>query len=298
MNILVTGGTGFVGKLLINELIKNKHNIFIVSRKNIESTNENIKYLKWSELDRNKITLSIEAVVNLAGENIANNLWTKNQKKKIYDSRINTSKALVNYFENKTLPNVIVSASAVGYYQKNSEINLSEDDCCSDDFLGNVCKDWENVILESKIRRKVIFRIAPVLGNGGMMSRMIKVFRQCIGSVIGSGNQIMPWIHVDDLVSMINWALENKDLNGVYNAVAPEIISNRKFTEVVAQALKKPLFFRIPALIIKIILGELSSIILDGQIISSKKVIEAGFNFRYKKINDAVSNIIDKQANL
>lgn len=290
--VLISGGSGFVGRALCNFLDDKGYEIAILSRK------KNIgKYrtFQWKPaehyIDINAIEFA-DVIINLAGENVSGGRWTSNRKSKIYDSRIESSKLIADgIVKSENKPKTFISASAIGIYGTNEREELqTEDSIPANDFLAKVVNDWEaqsSLIRNCGVDTKLV-RIGVVLDpEGGALKKMMPIFKLGLGSPLGSGKQIMPWIALEDLVSIFHYLMENKKLNGCFNAVAPEIIDNAEFSRLLAKNLKKPYFMpAVPAFVLKLMFGEMSQIILSGNKISSQKIIDAGFKFKYDKLEE------------
>ncbi len=285
MNILISGGTGFIGKKLRNNAIRKGHNIRLVTREDIVSKELLSEKIQWATI-----------VVNLAGASISKR-WTEACKKEIYHSRIDTTMAIVEAIKaSNRKPKLFISVSATGIYTSNKI--QTEDDCeISDDFLAQTCIDWEKVALRAvDDTRVVVFRLGVVLGkHGGMVKSLSSLFKIGLGATIGSGEQMMSWIHVDDVVNAFFYAIKNQTLSGTYNLVSPTPISNRDFTKAFAKSVKRPAFLKVPAFMIKLLKGEQSSIILDEKYVLPKRLLEADFNFRNDTIQTAFKQIFRKK---
>lgn len=299
---MITGGTGFVGKRLIRKLENKGHQFVILTRSvnkaQVSFSNKDHTLISWdgsSSIPKEAFN-GVQAAINLVGENISNKRWSEKQKEKIKNSRTKATQALVDGL-NQHAPEckVLVSASAVGIYPINREQSLDEESPNGKGFLPEVCKAWED---ETKsIRddiRVVITRIGVVLGKeGGAVSKLYPIFKLGGGGPVGSGKQMMSWIHVDDLVSLIEKSLENQEFKGVYNAVSPKVVSNKEFSKSLAKALSRPCLFPVPPFMLKLLMGEMSTIVLDSQNISSQKLVNQGFEFQYKNIDDAMKEIAE-----
>lgn len=297
--VLIAGGSGTIGKYLSKKLIENGFNVNLLSRTN-KSINGITTYL-WNVenqyLDEKAIE-SADYIINLSGANIGEKKWSSKRKKEINDSRVNSTKLLFNKVEkqNKKLK-AFISASAVGFYgMTTSDKIYAENDLPASDFLGLVCNNWENSCnsFEKMGIRTVKIRTGVVLNSGkGALSKMKLPIKMLIGSALGTGNQFIPWIHIEDLCNIYLKAVTDKNMNGVYNAVAPEHISNREFTQILAGMLKKPIILpNLQAFVLKVILGEMAKIVLEGSRISSKKIANLGFHFKYPTLNSALKQII------
>lgn len=306
MNILITGATGLIGNQLGKALIRQGHQITILSR-NIESAKSNLSFpaiiLPWKSYEEEvepSYFNDIEVVVHLAGESIGGSRWNKERKKQIYDSRIIGTRNIVKSIlkSNKSVKKFIC-ASAVGIYG-NSFQKVNEESTLGEDFLATVCKDWEKET--QKLMRNginvVIPRIGIVLSNtSGALTEMLPVFSNGIGAVIGDGSQWMSWIHIDDLIGIFCHFIKNKNINGVYNAVAPNPITNKSFSNILANVLGEKLFLPVPKTIIKIMLGQMSTLVIDGQNVSCEKVVNEGFTFKYPDLESALLNLCSELKN-
>jgi uncharacterized protein len=301
MNYLITGGTGFIGQKLASKLIENKNNVHILTRDLNKISNKlqskYIKYFLWNDFNSKPPKESfenIDCVINLLGENLASKRWSFKQKEKIKNSRLNSTSSLVKGI-NEFCPNLncFVSSSAIGYYDVNKEDVFDENSKPGDNFLSNLCSEWESKTNETNLSiRKVILRIGVVLGlGGGALSKLVPLFKMFAGGPIGRGLNWMSWIHVDDLVDLIIEASSNDDYNGVYNAVSPNPVQNNLFSEALGNALNRSSFMVAPPFMVKLTMGEMSTIALDSQIISSKKLLDAGFDFKFPEIRDALKDI-------
>lgn len=288
--ILITGGTGLIGKRLTEMLVERDHDVVILSR-SPKKPNE----YKWN-ISKNYIDVkaieNIDYIVHLAGAGIAEKRWTKKRKQLIIDSRVKSANLL---FEKISEQNInlkgFISASGIGYYgNKNSDKELIETDIVGTDFLAIVCKKWEQAALQFlKIKTSVtIFRTGIVLTKkGGALEKM----KTPIISPLGSGNQYISWIHIDDLCNLYIEAIEN-NLKGIYNAVSPEIITNKEFSETLAKNINRPFInIGIPSIILKLVFGKMSSLLLNGNKISAKKIEKNNYSFRFSKLPKALNNL-------
>lgn len=295
MKILITGGSGFIGSHLIKYFKKEGHEVCVLDLRpsNIDGVNF-IELNLMEEEPTLEAFKNVDAVVHLAGVNIFKR-WNKETKKLIMDSRIIGTRNLVNSLRRlNQKPKVLVSASAVGYYGDGGDTLLKEDMKPGNDFLASVCSNWEKEVkaVEKFGMRSVQIRTAPVLSSGGgMLKKMLLPYRLGLGGPLGKGNQWFPWIHISDLVKIYELALQNKDMSGPYNAVAPKNTRQKEFSLALAKTLKKPHFIRIPKFLLKIVLGEVSDIALFSQRIDSKKISDAGFNFSFPDINFALRDL-------
>jgi uncharacterized protein (TIGR01777 family) len=296
-SILVTGGTGLIGKHLCKLLKQKGHSVSILSR--IKSSNSNTFY--WNVEDNfidPEAFINIDYIIHLAGAGIADKRWTKPRKAELINSRVNSTNLLFQKIKELN-PNLkaFISASGIGYYGATTTDKISnEEDKPGNDFISKICTLWEKAAnqFNSLHIRTVVFRTGIVLTKkGGAFEKITKPIKLGFGAALGSGHQYMPWIHIDDLCSMYIEAIENQKIKGIYNAVSPEHTSNKSFTKSIAEVLKKPIWLpNIPSSILKIIFGKMAIILLEGSRVSSKKIVTTGFNFRYPKLKIALENLL------
>ncbi len=294
--ILITGANGLVAKSLKNHL-QEKYEVRFLSRKKVNN-NDFIWNIKKNYIDE-KALVNVKHIINLAGAGIANKRWSEKRKKEIFDSRINSTKLLLNTIKEKNIKvKSFISASAIGYYgATTSDAIFDESSPNGKDFLSFVCSEWEkaskNFSNSNIFEKRIILRLGVVLSNnGGALKKMIKPIKLNIGAVLGKGNQFMPWIHIDDLCSIISFAIEGKLKNEIYNAVAPEHTTNKDITHLLASLYgKKILFPNIPGWFIKILFGGASVLLLKGTRVSSEKLISEGYSFKFPTLKSALLNL-------
>jgi len=297
MNILITGGTGFIGAALSRELVSSAHNVIITTRRQTDSK-EKLTWKPPALIPPDTIS-NIDAVINLAGESIASGRWTKTRKERIMSSRINTTRALVQSMQNVNPgPKVLISASAIGYYGPRGDEHVTEDTPPGTDFLAEVCKVWEAEALKAEELgvRVVLIRIGGVLeSDGGALPKMIIPFKFFLGGPIGSGKQWFSWIHRDDIVGIIKYALENDSITGPLNLTAPQPVTNREFSSALGRVLGRPSWLSVPGFMVRLTLGELGDILLTGQRVLPEKALKEGYKFKYPDIDGALRAILDKK---
>lgn len=300
--ILISGGTGLVGKALTNRLITEGHEVRILSRS--PKSNKEIKSFYWN-VEKNEIDEKafdgVEHIVHLAGSGIADKRWTEVRKQDIIDSRVNSMKLITDVVKKKNIQlKSFVGASAIGIYGMTTSSRIfSESDKGGDDFLTQSCTQWENSYqqIQTLSTKNCIIRIGVVLSkNGGALKRLLPLFNLGLGSAVGSGKQYMPWIHIDDLVSVFHEALFNPNYNGIYNAVSTQETTNQSFSKQLAKSLLKPFFLpNIPTFALKLVFGEMANVLLEGSRVSSDKLTNTGFQFQFPTINEALKDIISKK---
>ncbi len=304
MKVVVTGATGFVGMKLVERLHSLGDRIVVLAR-NVQKANgqfpkeffPNIDVVGYNPLllgDWTNTISGAEAIINLAGEPLAGVRWTDQRKQEIRDSRILTTKVLVQAIAKADVkPKVLISGSAIGYYGASLDKSFDEYSYAGNDFLANVCKDWEaeaDRVTDLGVRL-VKLRTGIVLGLGGAIAKMLPIFQVGGGGKIGSGKQWFSWIHRDDLVDLIISALSNPQITGALNATAPQPVTNADFTVAFAKALKRPAFLPVPAAALILIFGEGASVLLDGQRVLPKKAELNKFSFKYPDIDKALGQI-------
>jgi uncharacterized protein len=297
-SVLVTGGSGLIGTRLCQKLSETGYDVKVLTRKKKGSSR--FKNYYWNPEKKEIEPGALENctyIVHLAGANIASKRWTKSRKQEILSSRAGTARFLYESISGlKLKPTAFISSSAVGFYGTvTSEKIFNENDPAAQDFLGQTCRQWEaaaDLFCESEIRT-VKIRTSLVLANKGPLSKIMLPVKLGIGSPLGKGNQYMPWIHIDDLCGIFIRAIEDTNLNGAYNAVAPDHKTNREFTKTLAKILNRPMIApNVPAFVLKIFLGEMSVIALQGSRVSCEKTLNTGYKFKYPDLGQALKNIV------
>ena len=304
--VLITGGTGFIGSTLTRALIEKNYSVIILTRspENRIAFSPGISYAGWDIVNQiidKEAIANADHIIHLAGTGVADKRWTKKRKQEIVDSRVRSSLLLVEGL--KTIPNkvkTVVSISGIGWYGPDPLIPnpqpFQEDAPAHNDFLGNTCRLWEQSIVPATQSgaRLVKLRTGIVLSReGGALPQFKKPLRFGIAAILGNGKQMISWIQKDDLVNMFITAIENEKLNGVYNAVAPQPVSNRELTEHLARSRGK--FFiriRVPSFLLRLFLGEMSIEVLKSATVSAEKIKATGFVFNYPTIGDAIGMVI------
>lgn len=264
------------------------------------STYKTFKWdIKEGFIDDNAITYA-DYIINLAGASVASEKWTEERKKEILNSRVDSIQ-LLHQCLSRTEHHVkaFISASAIGIYGDSGDQLMSEESTYADDFLAEVCKAWENAAWQMRDLelRTVIFRVGIVLSTkGGALPQMAKPVKMMAGAPLGSGRQYMSWVHIDDLCRLFIRAIEDKQYEGIYNAVAPHPVTNKEFTKELAEAMKKPLVLpKVPAFAINLMMGEMSEVVLASQRVSANKVLQTGFTFEYNYLEEALESFYEEE---
>lgn len=305
MEIFITGGTGFVGSHLTRRLLDAGHRVTVMTRKirpgrtlpagAVYCEGDPKLPGKWQEN-----LAEHDMVINLAGESIIGR-WTETKKAELRSSRINTTHHLVDGIAMAAAKGrqiALLSTSAVGYYGDRGNESLTEESSSGDDFLGQLAHDWEQEAIRAEEHgaRVVRCRFGIVLGStGGVLAKMLPAFKLGLGSRLGSGRQWFSWIHQDELASIFAYLADKPDLNGAFNCVAPETVTNKEFTHQLAQALDRRAFpIGIPGLALKLVLGEMSTVLLGGQRATPRNLLQAGYVFRFPTLSSALDDLINK----
>lgn len=294
--ILITGANGLVAKRLAVIFAKEYELRFLTRKKRNKWDFE--WDIKEQKIDVNAL-INVNHIIHLSGAGIADKRWTKSRKEIIKNSRVHSAKLILKtLIKNEIKITSFISASAIGFYGNEiSDKIFTENNKKGGGFLSDVCYAWENIAFEftkdKASKRTVIIRSGIILSkNGGVLKKMSIPIKYYLGAILGNGNQYMPWIHIDDLCSILKYLVDNKSLTGIYNAVAPEHITNIEFTQKLAKQMKKSIFLpNIPSFIIRLIFGSSSVLLLKGGRVSSKKIIEKGFKFKYENLKKALQNL-------
>lgn len=295
MQILLTGGTGLIGRHLIPPLIEIGHTITVVTR-SPERARQLLdpRVTLWQSLDEHPTLDGFDAVINLAGEPIADKRWTNAQKQRLCQSRWRITQRLVEMIhDSKQPPAIFLSGSAVGFYGDTGDEVVTEEDAPHNEFTHELCAKWEEIALQaqSSHTRVCLLRTGVVLApNGGMLSKLLPLFRLGLGGPLGNGRQYLAWIHIGDMVNAIIWLLDNP-LQGPFNMVAPYPVRNARFTQLLGEAVKRPAILRVPARVISLMMGESAALVLGGQNALPRRLEQAGFGFRWFQLEDALQDV-------
>ena len=293
MKLLVTGGTGFIGRPLCRALVQQGHEPFVLTRsQGARAHAEGVRWLPWDTEEWRRLIGQVDGVVHLAGESLTARRWTAHQKRLIRDSRVETARRLVEAIaESARRPSVFVSGSAIGYYGARGDEPLEETAAPGRGFLAELCQAWEAQAQRADALgvRVVRLRIGVVLGrDGGALAKMATPFRLCVGGPLGSGRQWMSWIHLDDLVGLLLWSLSRAELSGAVNATAPEPVTMRALCREVGRCLRRPSWAPVPGVVLKLALGEMADMLLTGQRVLPHVALRAGYAFRYPQVPQAL----------
>lgn len=300
MKILITGATGFIGSALIEVFENKKCDIAILTRdrSRIKKSANDTKIEVFEDLDQVPCDFHCDAIINLAGAPISKR-WTASYKKELIDSRIGTTRdiySLVNRLEHK--PTTLISASAVGYYGSQADTILDENAAPHDEFTHELCQQWEDQAMRLKeFGLKIcIMRLGVVLGlSKGILKETVPIFKMGLGGKIGTGQQYLSWVHIDDVVRVIEFMLQANTDGGVYNLTSPHPVTNQEWTQSLAKAVTRPAFIPLPSFIVKLVFGEMgASLLLGGQKVLPTRLLAAGYKFKYPELSDALHDIFKK----
>ncbi len=298
---MIAGGTGFIGGDLVAQLRSKGHELFLLSRSEKKSADSNIHYLPWdgkSSGSWGSQMSAMDAVINLAGEPIAGKRWSAAQKDKILQSRILGTRAIIEAIsKSNPKPKLLINASAVGYYGNVPEGDVNETHAKGKGFLADTCEAWENEALRAQAvgLRTVLLRTGIVLERGGgALSKMLPPFQFFAGGPLGSGRQWFPWIHRQDVVRILLFALENEAISGAVNTTAPNPVTMREFCRDLGKVMHRPSWAPVPALALKILLGEMSEMLLGGQKALPEKLLKHQFIFKFPNLEGALADILVK----
>ena len=297
MRILITGGTGLIGRHLCRALLAEGHQLTVLSRHpETVAAKCGSAVQAMAALDEWQAEQTFDAVINLAGEPIVDARWTAQRKQVLWDSRVSLTEDLVRRIAAaRQKPGVLLSGSAVGYYGDRGDVMLDEAENAGDNFPARLCKAWEDAarVAENFGVRVCLLRTGLILSNdGGLLGRMLPPFKLCLGARLGDGKQWMSWVHIDDYAAMVLGLLHDALASGPYNMTAPQPATNAEFTAALAAALHRPAPFIAPAMLMKTGLGERACLLLEGQRVLPKKMEAARYHFAFTNLADALHDLL------
>ncbi|WP_280770150.1 TIGR01777 family oxidoreductase [Salipaludibacillus daqingensis] len=302
MKVAIAGGTGLIGKAVTNELISEGHHVYILTRDKSQKQDKHLlSFVEWlSEGTQPEIDLDgIDAFINLAGENLNSGRWTTDKKKEIMQSRIDATQETIRIVEAmKNRPNVLVNGSAVGYYGNSYSKTFTElDREPGDNFLADVVHRWETEAMKvPEDVRLVCPRFGVVLDiNGGALKKMLPAFKLFAGGKLGTGEQWMSWVHITDVAKGIVHCILHEEIDGPVNFTAPEPQRMKDFGKTLADKLNRPFWAPVPSSVLHILLGEMSVLVLEGQKVIPKKLLDSGYTFTYPHLSEALSDLLSKE---
>jgi len=296
MKVAIAGGTGFVGQHLIRYFVERKDSVVVISRNKRKSEQSLVRYATWSELEKSTMALSgVDAIVNLAGETI-NQRWAKEAKERILRSRLDSVSRVADIIGKMERKPVLINASGISIYGYSETSSFTEEsDLQVVDFLSDVVDKWEAAAEQIPDTRVVLLRLGIVLGNdGGAFPKMCLPFKLGFGGRIGSGKQVLSWIHIRDLCSLIHFCIKQEELEGPVNATAPQPVTNDEFGRTLAKLLKRPYLFPVPAFVMKLLFGEMSTLLLQGQRVFPELALRHGFPFEYPVLDRALAALLQE----
>ena len=294
---LITGGTGFIGSTLLPRLVEAGHQATVLTRKPDQYAGrfgDAIEFI--ASFDEIESSAFFQAVINLAGEGIGDKRWSASRKQALLSSRIDTTKSLVACIERlETKPEVMISGSAVGWYGAHGSEPLDEQAGFNGEFSHSICEQWENAAARVKDQgvRLCTVRLGIVVGKGGgVIKRLLPPFLFGLGGPIGSGQQMMSWVHMDDVIKVLNFLIDNTRLEGVFNLTAPNAVDNFTFSKALGKAISRPAFLPLPGFMVKLLFGEMGDrLLLHGQNVVPARLLENGFEFEYATIDEAFAGV-------
>ncbi|TKC16050.1 TIGR01777 family oxidoreductase [Robertmurraya kyonggiensis] len=290
MKIVIAGGTGFVGKALTKRLIEKGHEVIILTRKKSQ-IGGNPAYLQWLNERKTPTIQDLDVMINLAGESLSSGRWTTERKERILSSRMEATEAVLDLMK-KSPPKTFINASAIGYYGTSLTDKFTEEnETAGTDFLATTVKKWEEIALKSTTRT-VLCRYGIILDKTeGALPRIVLPYKLFAGGTVGSGKQWTSWIHIQDVVEATLFLIEHEEIAGPVNFTAPNPVSMKELGQAIGKAMKRPHWMPAPTFALRIALGEMSLLVLEGQRVLPEKLQQAGFQFLFEKVEEALVNI-------
>ena len=298
-HILLTGGTGLIGRSIIAQLLNTNHTITVLTRHPDQIYRHWAKQVKAvTNLEQIASDQTIDGVINLAGAPIADARWTKQRKQLLEDSRIRLTRQLVDWIRSRpSLPTCFISGSAVGWYGDHGDQVLTEVSGFHDEYAHQLCDAWEQAAISAQdlgIRVCIVRTGLVIAPDGGFLQRLLFPFKLGLGGRLGSGRQYMPWVHIDDIADLFIFLYSAQSANGIFNGCAPSPVTNREFTAILAKQLHRPAYLPVPALSLKLMLGEMSQLLLGSQRAIPEKVLKLGFKFKYTELPSALITTLNQ----
>lgn len=307
MRVIITGGTGLIGSRVVERLAGAGHDVIVLSRSpnRYEGMFEHdVRLEQWDAETADgwgHLADGVDVIINLAAENLGGesfipDRWTPDKKRRILESRLDAGNAVVEAVRAaETKPKAVIQSSAVGYYGVRGDERITEIGLSGDDFLASVCEKWEasTAEVEEMGVRRVVTRTGVVLTTeGGAFPRLVLPIKLFVGGPLGSGDQYYSWIHIDDVVGAYNFLVENEDASGAFNVTAPNPTTNKEFVKTIAGVLGRPAFLPVPGFAMRTVLGDVSTVVLDGQRVIPKKLLNMGYEFKYEELEPAVRDLL------
>jgi uncharacterized protein (TIGR01777 family) len=306
MRIIIAGGSGMIGRAMTSSLVDDGNEVIILSRRPriVMNLPNGVKVLEWDGISDNgwgKEMENTDVVIHLAGENLSGAgllplRWTEERKNRLLQSRVNTGKILSKAIEMaERRPTIFIQASGIGFYGTERGCIFSEDSMPGNDYLANLSQLWEasSKSVDAIGVRRVIIRTGVVLSSqGGALRPLVFPYKLYIGGPIGDGNQVLSWIHIDDEVNAIRFLISNHQASGVYNLTSPNPVTNNEFGKTISKVLRKPHYLPIPGFLMRLALGEVADMVLEGQTVLPRILLESGFIYKYPTLDDALQNLL------
>ncbi len=293
MRLLVAGGTGFIGKPLCRFLVQRGHEVLVVTRDTRgHIAKPGLRYLPWDTSEWQRAIADVHGIINLCGEPIAARPWSEEQKRRLQESRVQTTRRLIDAVKSLSSrkPSLLINASAIGYYGSRGDERLTEQAVSGPGFLAEICRSWEAEAKRAEalgmrvIRLRVGLVVAP---GGGALAKMLPPFRAFVGGPVGNGRQWISWIHRDDVVGLIDWLLGRQEISGAVNATAPEPVTMKQFCRELGRALHRPSWMPVPAPILRLALGEMAELLLTGQRVIPQVALDGAYPFKFMELASA-----------
>lgn len=302
MNVLIAGGSGLIGSSLTQALLQAGNKVWILSRSpervRLPAGAQAVGWDAATTQGWGEWIEHVDAMVNLTGENLGAGRWTATRRARFYSSRVDSGKAILAAIaQAASKPKVLIQSSAIGYYGNGGDRELDESSPAGSDSLAQLCVDWENstrAVEELGVRRVVIRTGVALAPDAEVFKRLSLPFRLFVGGPVGSGRQWLAWIHMTDVIAAIQFLIENPAAQGPYNLTAPQPVRNADFGRLLARVMRRPYWMPVPAFALKLVLGEMSRLVLDGQRAVPRRLLEAGYPFRYSQLETALHSLLAK----